>query len=46
VSLAVVIGTLVITAVASLLVLRRRRKALDGEIPGGSASGVAHRQAS
>jgi tellurite resistance protein TerC len=48
VSLAVVIGTLVLTAVASLVVLHRRRRALDGEIPGAheATPGIPHRQAS
>jgi tellurite resistance protein TerC len=43
VSLAVVIGTLVVTAVASLVVLHRRRRALDDEIPGGTAAFAGRR---
>jgi tellurite resistance protein TerC len=37
VSLAVVVGTLVLTAMASLFVLHRRRRALDGELPDDAA---------
>jgi hypothetical protein len=45
VSLGVVVGTLAVTAIASLVVAHRRRRALDGEIPGGTPA-VPHRQAS
>jgi tellurite resistance protein TerC len=46
VSLAVVVGTLAVTAIASLFVLHRRRRALDGEIPGHPAPPVERQRAS
>ena len=45
VSLAVVVGTLILTALASLYVLNRRRRALDRELPADDAVPVWQRSA-